>query len=540
MEPVDEAFYASKDRSTGTNACLPQTHVPALQTIHDWIDSDISPPLFWLCGSAGSGKSTIAYTIAQEWSNSGASFFFSRAQLSLRESRLVFQTIAFQLRINYPILVAPISHALEDPAILTADSGTQLQKLILEPIWQTQTHLPNRLVIVIDALDECDDNILINILGLLATTLEKYDPPIQTRLRFLITSRPEPSLLQFFTEQPVPFFDMSAVNSGDREKDICIFLKDELQKLASCTPYELKEKDIQLLAKISGGLFVAARIAVDFVTFSKSPDSQLQKLRSAGHISRLDVVYQLVLDTAAQESSVWNIDILQPIGTVVLSFTPLSRQALTNLLHIETKHLDHLLHALRAVIHVRKGDAIYPIHASLRDFLTDPDRCTDSRFFVHPAHHHSMISCASFNCMATLLQKPDLHDLYQDERDVLPDDLTYVCQYWARHLAESNLNQSLVDHLHDFASVRLLYWIECLSLIGDLDLGISGLDNVIKVLVVGSCLHCKQKAKYLISSTPAKYQNKLQSFYLMPIGSWSILKICFQYLQCTPILLHYS
>ena len=86
LEPVDEAFYASKDRSTGTNACLPQTQLPALRTIHDWVNSDSSPPLFWLCGSAGSGKSTIAYTIAQEWSHSGASFFFSRARLSLRES----------------------------------------------------------------------------------------------------------------------------------------------------------------------------------------------------------------------------------------------------------------------------------------------------------------------------------------------------------------------------------------------------------------------------------------------------------------------
>ena len=173
------------------NACLPQTQVHGLRTIRDWANSSTSSPLFWLCGSAGSGKSTIAYTIAQEWSHSGASFFFSRARLSLRESRLVFQTIAFQLRINHPILRAPISHALEDPAILTSNNETQLQRLILDPILQTQSHLPHCLVIVIDALDECDDNIIVNIVELLATTLEKYDSSIQIRLRFLVTSRPE-------------------------------------------------------------------------------------------------------------------------------------------------------------------------------------------------------------------------------------------------------------------------------------------------------------------------------------------------------------
>jgi len=467
--------------------------MPALQTIRAWVNSDFSPPLFWLRGSAGSGKSTIAYSIAQEWNNSGASFFFSRARLSLRESRLVFQTIAFQLRINYPILVVPISRALEDPAILTANRETQLQKLILDPILQTQTHLPKRLVIVIDALDECDDNIVVNIVGLLATTLEKCDPSIRIRFRFLVTSRPEEPLVEFFTGLHIPSFDMSSVNP---ENDIRIFLEDELQKLANFTPYEIKEKDIRLLADISGGVFVAARIAVDFVAFGKFPDSQLQKLHKAGHISGLDVVYRLVLDPIAQESSVW--DILQPIATIVLSFTPLSRLALTNLLHIGTERLDNLLHALRAVIHIREGDAIYPIHASLRDFLTDRHRCTDLRVFVNPTHHHSMISRACFDRMASLLQKPELRNICRDGKKLLPDDLTYACQYWARHLAESNLDQSLVDCLHDFASTRLLYWIEGLSLIDDLDLGISGLGIIIKILVVGPRLHgCEQKAKYI-------------------------------------------
>jgi len=377
--------------------------------------------------------------------------------------------------------MAPIFRALEDPAILTANSETQLRKLILDPILQTQAHLPKRLVVVIDALDECDDNIVVNIVGLLATTLEKYDPSICIRFRFLVTSRPEEALVEFFTGLHIPSFDMSTVNP---EKDIRIFLKDELQKLANSTPYEMKEKDIWLLAKVSGGVFVAARIAVDFVAFGKSPDSQLQKLHNAGHISGLDVVYQLVLDTIAQESSVW--DILQPIATIVVSFTPLSRQALTDLLHIKTEHLDNLLYALRAVIHVREGDAVYPIHASFRDFLTDPNRCTNPRVFVNSTRHHSMISRACFDCMTSLLQKPDLRNICRDRKKLLPDDLTYACQYWTRHLAESNLDQSLIDRLHDFTCTRLLYWIEGLGLIGDLDLGISGLGIIIKVLVVGT------------------------------------------------------
>jgi len=499
--------------------------------------------LFWLCGSAGSGKSTIAYTIAQEWNDSGASFFFSRARLSLRESRFVFQTIAFQLRIDHPILRAPISRALEDPTILTANSETQLRKLILDPISQTQADLPKRLVVVIDALDECDDDIIAYIVELLVTTLEKYDPSVRIRLRLLVTSRPEPHLLKFFTKLHTPSFDLSTVDPADRENDIRIFLKDRLRNMATSAPdwqKEPKEEDIRLLAKISGGVFVAARIAVDYVAFGESPNSQLQKMHRVRHLSGLDVVYRLVLDTIVQEESVR--DILRPIiGTVILSFTPLSRQALADLLHVEIVRLNNLLDTFRAVIHVREGDEVYPIHASLRDFLTDQDRCTDSRIFIHPTQHHNIICDACFDCMESLLQKPDLRSICQDGKKLLTGDLTYACQYWARHLAESNLNQSLVDRLHDFASDRLLYWIEGLSLINDLDLGISGLGIAIKVLVVGPHLHgCEGKTKYPSSSPPTKYQIRLTRCYPMPIGSWSISETCFQYLQCTPILLHYS
>jgi hypothetical protein len=500
LRPVNEAFYDSKDRSTGTNPCLPRTQISGCQTIRNWITYNSSSPLFWLCGFAGSGKSTIAYTIAQEWSHSGASFFFSRARLSLRESRLVFQTIAFQLRIDHPILRSPIFRALEDPTILTANNETQLRKLILDPISQTQADLPERLVIIIDALDECDDDIITDIVELLVATLETYDTSVRIRLRFLVTSRPEQHLLEFFTKLHTPSFDLSAVDPAERENDIHIFLGDRLRNISTSAPdwqEKPKEEDIRLLAQISGGVFVAARIAVDFVAFGESPSSQLQKLHRLPHISGLDIVYQLVLDTALQEESAS--DILQPIiGTVILSFTPLSRQALSNLLHMEIDRLNHLLDALRAVIHVREGDEVYPIHASLRDFLTYRDRCTDPRIFIHPAQHHSIISRACFDRMESILQRPDLRSICRDGKTLLPDDLTYVSRYWARHLAESNLDQLLVDRLHDFASDHLLYWIESLSLIDDLDLGISGLGIVIKVLVVGYRLHGHEgKAEYL-------------------------------------------
>ena len=162
---------------------------------------------------------------------------------------------------------------------------------------------------------------------------------------------------------------------------------------------------------------------------------------------------------------------------------------MVDLLHIETEPLDLLLATLRAVIHVREGDAIYPINASLRDFLTDSTRCTDSRVFVDPSRYHSMISRGCLDFVARHLKKPDLRDVCQDGKDLFP----YACRYWARHLADPSLGESLVDRLHDFTSTRLLYWVECLSLLDGLDLGINGLNVPIKVLVSLRWHGCEQK-----------------------------------------------
>lgn len=61
--------------------CIPGTRVDILQQIMEWSKSSSGPSTFWLSGMAGTGKSTIARTIARTLYVQkclGASFFFSR------------------------------------------------------------------------------------------------------------------------------------------------------------------------------------------------------------------------------------------------------------------------------------------------------------------------------------------------------------------------------------------------------------------------------------------------------------------------------
>ncbi|KAG6843977.1 hypothetical protein H0H87_011139, partial [Tephrocybe sp. NHM501043] len=87
-------------------ACTDGTRVHILERISEWAQdsSPLSPQVFWLTGQAGSGKSTIAYSIARDFDKGGkrlnllqATFFCSRQFKDTKSRNYIIPTIAYQL-----------------------------------------------------------------------------------------------------------------------------------------------------------------------------------------------------------------------------------------------------------------------------------------------------------------------------------------------------------------------------------------------------------------------------------------------------------
>lgn len=87
---------------------------------------------------AGTGKSTIARTVARSFKDDGilgASFFFKRGEGDRGSAAKFFPTIVKQLAVHIPQMIAGIQKAIEDdPAIPGKSLREQFNKLMLQPL----------------------------------------------------------------------------------------------------------------------------------------------------------------------------------------------------------------------------------------------------------------------------------------------------------------------------------------------------------------------------------------------------------------------
>ena len=174
--------------------CLANTRVELQRQIKEWAKDGNGKHIFWLNGMAGTGKSTIARTVARLFAKDGqlgASFFFKKGEGDRGTASRFFTTIAMDLMAHMPGLISSITKAIDaDPTISEKALKDQFEKLILQPLLETRQASPKilGLIIVIDALDECEREEDIQVILQLLTQTRGLGPVL---LRIFVTSRPE-------------------------------------------------------------------------------------------------------------------------------------------------------------------------------------------------------------------------------------------------------------------------------------------------------------------------------------------------------------
>ncbi|KAJ5970534.1 uncharacterized protein N7479_000452 [Penicillium vulpinum] len=267
----EAAFNAASKQHTPS--CLQDTRCEPLEKLRKWADGDGEKRIYWLRGMAGTGKSTIALIIAREYHRKqqlGASFFFSRGDGDLASTRKYAATIATQLAETSPELCKYIkAAAASTPRLHTLGLYDQWEKLVIEPLSQLNDNpFAMPLVIVIDALDECDDADGISVLVRCLGTLLSVE---NVKIRVLITSRPERAIkLDFDNISSNARHDLILhdIEQSVINDDLTVFYKQRLFDISQrCFVDEnfLSDESIRLFVKRSHGLFIHAATVCRFV-----------------------------------------------------------------------------------------------------------------------------------------------------------------------------------------------------------------------------------------------------------------------------------
>ena len=478
--------------------CLPNTRTEILSEIFKWVEGTDERRVFWLNGIAGTGKSTIARTVAKRYyqrKNLGGSFFFSKGGGDASCADKLFTTLAVQLGRNILAARQRVCESIMDNLDIALRAlREQWYELILNPLKDLRKDVhPGNIVMVVDALDECsserDIRIILNLFQLASSVTN-------IRLRILVTSRPEVPVRCGFSNVARAErndFVLEEVMPEQVNRDIALYFRHCLQNIGKERKLPMdwaSEEDISRLVSKSCGLFEWAALACRYMSIGrKFAPMRMSKLiqgrQSEGSPERqLDRMYIDILkdifsqDYDEDEREELRRELREILGRIVVLFETLSLDALAELLDRDMVEITETLSGLHTIIHIPE-ETDRPMrlhHPSFRDFLLDPTRCSGLDLWIDREAVHQALAKRCIEVMETRLRR-NICDLAHpgtmlDEvphdhiTRCIPSELTYACLYWIEHCHHGHVP------LHDggpadrFLRKHFLNWLEVMALCG--------------------------------------------------------------------------
>lgn len=474
---------AIDNKSLERTKCSPGTREEILATIQDWIDND-DEQVFWLTGHAGSGKSTIAYTVAANaTSDSALVTYFCSRQLDSGESKRLVPTLCRTLAYRDAEFAHQLAAVLdENDEVLSGRVGYQTRRLLTEPWSHRAAKTETSILVVVDALDE-------NTAGyaFLEALLDGAGAGELPGLKFLITSRTQEDIAAKCERYPMCRLQDVPVEHATR--DIGRYLKNVLSGCDS--------ESLDRVAGMSGGLFIYAATVVREVApdgRTTRVDTKKRLLRnfliaseSASFLGGLYGFYTEIIRNwlnrcSERDRKTWE----NTLHTIVYAKEPVSAATLALLVAPDwsDKEIVDIVNHLHAVLYINNNLVCW-YHASFQDFLLD----TTNFYACIPSNQHMFLATACLHIMMREDLENPLHFnmggltssyLLDSEDPELSARVTtkfkntalgYVCHYWTAHIANLdiavNTKTTLLQHLLKFLrSERVLFWFEAMSLMG--------------------------------------------------------------------------
>jgi hypothetical protein len=364
------------------------------------------------------------------------------------------------------------------------DISLHFKFLIRAPLTESHDHFAshNIPVIVIDALDECDyDGSQTAQRKAFLDTLTNWSS-LSKLFKLVITGRDErmsDNLRAICQRITLPTGEAVTTHVN---QDIRHFFENRCAELggSSCTDWPGHQVLDALTAK-AAGLFIWAETVMKFME-QGPPDEQL-KLVLAGDVRGVDNItnlYKQILEFSFPAVQSETLELFKlVVSTIVLAKVPLRSDDLHQFVLKPKVSVAFILRKLSSVISVEGTEKWLRIgHLSFTEFLCDHRRCPQE-FYIDQERESQDLVMACFRLMKGLkfnicdletscLFNDQVENLSQRIEANIPNALWYSCHFWAAHLLDISTDldgqSALRKEIRDFLYIRLLWWLEVMSL----------------------------------------------------------------------------
>ncbi|KAG8756364.1 hypothetical protein FRC14_003106 [Serendipita sp. 396] len=439
--------------------CLPGTRIKTLDAIRHWEnDENSTNQMFCLLDFAGSGKSTVSKHMDLEWDRERklmARFFFSRDTAETMSTKRFCSVVANKFASRDETFREVMREFENQPDYGSLSLEQQFDGLIVDPL----KALNRRAILIIDALDECDNDH-----GHRDRLLEVISNHLSAipHLRVFVTGRPELDIKQWaITTDGVRctnFFELEGNND-----DVGRYIKQRLRSW----PSSLQARVYDIVERAEG-VFIWARIACDLLCKTKDVQAMLASLSEE---VTLDHLYTIALEQSIPKDKHSRRVAVMVLEMILALRRPLSIAEVAQL-SPNPEAIEAVVNSLGSILLYKdRNDPIRLIHATLREYLTSATK--SGPWFVQLGRGHYFLAsgCIDLATRAKQGPGPDIEEGTFKRKELfdkmirsiinhLCSAIRYSWDSWIAHCEESSCKLGLNERIVGFIDTGYEYLLD--------------------------------------------------------------------------------
>jgi len=522
--------------------CMEGTRKSLLEKVIAWATNGLEQTdqrnVYWIYGLPGIGKTSLAHSICASLHDKeqlAGAFFCQRDDQELREPKNILPTLIRKLAILFPPFRSIVAECLRNDPNIAPES---MRPTLFLDFIRKLPRLPKKtLVFVIDALDECGNTE--SRPGVLQALTDAT--ACAPWLKVIITSRQEVDIQRFF-DSSTQLSHLRCDLTADEEttSDLRVFAKHRFDWVASMQHLESPWPEPSFVDRVisrAAGLFIFIETLARALAKSHDADellaTTLHDPASPGLASLYGLYASIVRTLRVPSCAEFRLVIGVLLSTA--PYRPLCDETIAKLAGVRVNLVKIWVEDLGSMLYRDEGASggIRVRHLSISDFFVSDNCQGDYQVNLRDANVKLGIACLEkmieqlrFNICGledSRLANADVEGLASRIKENISDDLQYSSLYWSNHLCftPDTGERRVWDMLRKFfEGPYALFWVEVLSIMGMLRIGVPSLRELTSKLVKVSTapVYCGGNSKVIPTYSRIRMRHFWKEFRIFVIS----------------------